>query len=117
MEGEVALHVCRLLHLSLFCTRFSIFVRLAGSVPVDLLRNERGWDDCRRRQGCAFTDRPRFFCFLFFFIKSGNAHVHMQVRGIIRSADGSNRWRGSGKCGHGVAAQRVCVSGDESESR
>lgn len=52
-----------------------------------------------------------------FFVFCGNAHVHMQVRGIIRSADGSNRWRGSGKCGHGVAAQRVCVSGDESESR
>lgn len=46
----------------------------------------------------------RFFAFLF-FIKDGNARVHMQVRGIILSADGGDRWRGSGKGGRGVGAQ------------
>lgn len=37
---------------SLFRTHFSIFVRLAGSVPVDLLRTESSRNDGGRVQDC-----------------------------------------------------------------
>lgn len=48
---------------------FSVFARLAGSAPADLLR---------------------------VFTKEEDAHVHTQVRGVIRSADGGDRWWRSG---------------------
>lgn len=50
--------------------------------------------------GCA----PADLFFLRAFAKEEDAHVHTQVRGVIRSADGGARWRRGGGVG-GVGAQ------------
>lgn len=72
---RVASPICRLLQLfPLLYALFSVFARLAGSAPR----------------------RP----FFRVFTKEEDAHV--QVRGVIRSADGGDRWRRSGG---GVGAQ------------
>lgn len=116
--SEVASHICRLLHLSLFFgTRFSLFSRLAGSVAIDLfsphvpLRRKRP-EQQQKRSGLRGYRRAAFS-----FHKKGRARGHVQVRSIIRPAYGGDRWQGSGKCGGSGVGGGMKVRAGEGEKQ